>query len=89
MGICLFQGTDTSVEDVMKRAELALRQAKQAGRQGVRYFDPLVEAQVKQRSQRTDGTGKTKRAGYRTAHVERLCMEHDCQRGPKGTEANG
>ena len=51
MGICLFQGTDTSVEDVMKRAELALRQAKQTGRQGIRYFDPLVEAQVRQRSQ--------------------------------------
>ena len=51
MGICLFQGTDTSVEDVMKRSEMALRQAKQAGRRGIRYFDPLVEAQVKQRSQ--------------------------------------
>ena len=51
MGICLFQGTDTSVEDTMKRAEMALRQAKQTGRQGIRYFDPLVEAQVRQRTQ--------------------------------------
>ena len=31
--------------------DLMVEHAKQAGRQGIRYFDPLVEAQVKQRSQ--------------------------------------
>lgn len=51
MGISLFQGTDTSVEDVMKRAELALRQAKEADRGAIRYFDPLVEARVNHRLQ--------------------------------------
>ena len=42
---------DTSVEDAMKRAELALRQAKEAGRGAIRYFDPQVEARVNQRLQ--------------------------------------
>ena len=51
MGISLFQGTDTSVEDVMKRAELALRQAKDAARGAIRYFDPQVEARVNHRIQ--------------------------------------
>lgn len=51
MGICLFQGTDTPVEDIMKRAELALKHAKQDGRKRVRYFDPQVEAQVNHRAQ--------------------------------------
>ena len=46
MGVCLFQGTDTQIEDIMKRAELALRDAKQDGRKRVRYFDPQVEALV-------------------------------------------
>ena len=46
MGVCLFQGTDTQIEDIMKRAELALRHAKQDGRKRVRYFDPQVEALV-------------------------------------------
>jgi EAL domain-containing protein (putative c-di-GMP-specific phosphodiesterase class I) len=51
MGICLFQGTDTQVEDIMMRAEMALRLAKQDGRKRVRYFDPQVEAQVNHRAQ--------------------------------------
>jgi len=51
MGVCLFQGTDTQEEEIMKRAEIALRQAKQDGRKSIRYFDPLVEAQVHQRAQ--------------------------------------
>lgn len=51
MGVCVFQGTDTQVETIMKRAELALVQAKQDGRKRVRYFDPEVEAQVNRRSQ--------------------------------------
>ena len=51
MGVCVFQGTDTQIENIMKRAELALVQAKQDGRKRVRYFDPEVEAQVNRRSQ--------------------------------------
>ena len=51
MGVCVFQGADTQVESIMKRAELALLQAKQDGRKRVRYFDPEVEAQVNRRAQ--------------------------------------
>jgi diguanylate cyclase (GGDEF)-like protein len=51
MGVCVFQGDDTQVESIMKRAELALLQAKQDCRKRVRYFDPEVEAQVNRRAQ--------------------------------------
>jgi len=51
MGVCVFKGTDTQVETIMERAELALRQAKQDGRKRVRYFDPEIEAQVNRRTQ--------------------------------------
>jgi diguanylate cyclase (GGDEF)-like protein len=51
MGVCVFQSTDTQVENIMKRAELALRQAKEDGRKRIRYYDPEVEAQVNHRAQ--------------------------------------
>jgi len=51
LGISLFQGTDTAVEDIMKRAESALRQAKHAGRGVIRYFDPQVDARINHRVQ--------------------------------------
>jgi diguanylate cyclase (GGDEF)-like protein len=51
MGICLFDGANTSAEEIFKRAEMALRQAKQDGRRVTRYFDPVIEAQVNQRRQ--------------------------------------
>jgi diguanylate cyclase (GGDEF)-like protein len=51
LGICQFQGSEASAEDIFKRAELALRQAKQEGRHITRYFDPVIEAQATHRSQ--------------------------------------
>jgi diguanylate cyclase (GGDEF)-like protein len=51
LGICQFQGSEAAAEDIFKRAEMALRQAKQEGRHVTRYFDPVIEAQATQRSQ--------------------------------------
>jgi diguanylate cyclase (GGDEF)-like protein len=51
LGVCLFQGVDTQIEEIMKRAEWTLLQAKQDGRQRIRYFDAQVEAQVNHRAQ--------------------------------------
>jgi diguanylate cyclase (GGDEF)-like protein len=51
MGIGLFHGAEASVEEIFKRAEMALRQAKQDGRHVTRYFDPVIEAQVNHRVQ--------------------------------------
>ena len=51
LGICLFNGSDDAAQDIFTRAESALRQAKHDGRQVARYFDPVIEAQVKHRSQ--------------------------------------
>ena len=49
LGICQFQGSEASAEDIFKRAEMALRQAKQEGRHVTRYFDPVIEAQATHR----------------------------------------
>lgn len=43
IGVTLFLGQDVSVEDVLKRADLAMYQAKSAGRNTVRFFDPTMQ----------------------------------------------
>ena len=49
IGVGLFQGHD-SVEDLFKHADLALYQAKNAGRNGMRFFDPAMQAALDLRS---------------------------------------
>jgi diguanylate cyclase (GGDEF)-like protein/PAS domain S-box-containing protein len=48
MGVCLF-GDNERIEDVMKRADLALYQAKEAGRNNICFFDPALEAAINSR----------------------------------------
>jgi diguanylate cyclase (GGDEF)-like protein len=49
MGITLFRGQLNSIEDLMKQADLAMYKAKEAGRNAFRFFDPHMEATVKER----------------------------------------
>ena len=46
IGITLFADHDESVDELMKRADLALYQAKAAGRNTLRFFDPDMQAMV-------------------------------------------
>jgi diguanylate cyclase (GGDEF)-like protein/PAS domain S-box-containing protein len=50
IGITLFDGNGESVEDLLKRADLALYRAKAAGRGIMRFFDPEMQAAVKARA---------------------------------------
>jgi diguanylate cyclase (GGDEF)-like protein/PAS domain S-box-containing protein len=49
MGITLFRGQLNSIDDLMKQADLAMYKAKEAGRNAFRFFDPHMEATVKER----------------------------------------
>ncbi len=49
MGISLFNDKDT-VENLLKHADLALYQAKNAGRNTLRFFDPAMQAALELRS---------------------------------------
>jgi diguanylate cyclase (GGDEF)-like protein/PAS domain S-box-containing protein len=49
IGVSLFHAGDT-VEDLFKHADLALYQAKNAGRNLLRFFDPAMQAEMDQRS---------------------------------------
>jgi predicted signal transduction protein with EAL and GGDEF domain len=49
IGVTLFRGGGDTVDDVLKRADLAMYQAKGAGRNTIRFFDPVMQAAVKHR----------------------------------------
>ena len=50
MGIAMFHDQDTSVEELLKRADLAMYQAKASGRNTLRFFDPAMQAVVANRA---------------------------------------
>lgn len=50
IGMTLFSGQHQSVDDLLKRADLAMYQAKEAGRNTMRFFDPEMQAAVARRA---------------------------------------
>lgn len=49
IGVTLFRGATKTVEEMLKRAGVALYQAKTDGRNAVRFFDPAIQAAVNAR----------------------------------------
>ncbi len=49
IGASLFQGHRASIDDVMRQADLAMYRAKDAGRNAMRFFDPIMETVVVKR----------------------------------------
>jgi diguanylate cyclase (GGDEF)-like protein len=49
MGLCLFQGQDVSMDDLFKRADTSMYQAKNSGRNAMRFFDPQIQASLEAR----------------------------------------
>jgi diguanylate cyclase (GGDEF)-like protein/PAS domain S-box-containing protein len=50
IGITLFAAHDGSIEDLLKRADLAMYQAKAGGRNTLRFFDPQMQTAVTTRA---------------------------------------
>jgi len=46
IGVCLFHGADPGVDALLKFADVAMYQAKDAGRNAVRFYDPLMQQAV-------------------------------------------
>ena len=46
VGVCLFDGSEKSIEELVQHAEMAMYQAKSAGRNSIRYFDPVMQHRV-------------------------------------------
>jgi diguanylate cyclase (GGDEF)-like protein/PAS domain S-box-containing protein len=50
IGITLFVGNQNSVQELLKQAEIAMYQAKNDGRNTLRYFDPQIQALLSERA---------------------------------------
>jgi len=50
IGICVFRGDEDRLEDVLKRADTAMYQAKSCGRDTARFFDPRMHAALEERA---------------------------------------
>ena len=50
IGVTLFNGSLISIDELMKQADLTMYQAKEAGRNAIRFFDPAMEVAVKERT---------------------------------------
>ena len=49
VGATLFRGDQTSIDDLLKQADLAMYKAKAAGRNALRFFDPDMEVAILER----------------------------------------
>ncbi|KAF0205126.1 MAG: diguanylate cyclase/phosphodiesterase with PAS/PAC [Gallionellaceae bacterium] len=43
IGICLYHGNDDTLEALIEHADMAMYQAKNSGRNAVRFFDPIMQ----------------------------------------------
>jgi len=46
VGVSLFKGQEVTIDEVLKQADLAMYQAKGAGRNTIRFFDPKMQAAI-------------------------------------------
>jgi len=49
LGVTLFNGQESSVEAVLKQADLAMYRAKDSGRDAIRFFDPEMQTAMEER----------------------------------------
>ncbi|MDD2713106.1 MAG: cache domain-containing protein, partial [Simplicispira sp.] len=84
IGVVLFTDGNASADDLMKHADLAMYQAKEAGRNTVRFFDPEMHAAVLNRVT----LEKDLRTGLQEGHLELFYqVQVDAQDRVVGTEA--
>jgi diguanylate cyclase (GGDEF)-like protein/PAS domain S-box-containing protein len=50
IGVVIFDGQDANVDELLKRADVAMYQAKSAGRNTVRFYDPEMQAALSART---------------------------------------
>lgn len=55
VGVTLFQGKESSVEVLLKQADVALYQAKSAGRNTIRFFNMAMQTRIDQRARMAAG----------------------------------
>jgi diguanylate cyclase (GGDEF)-like protein len=70
VGITLFRGNDASIDDLLKQADLAMYKSKDGGRNLYRFFDPSLEAAVKERAAMEDDLQRALYEGQFLLHYQ-------------------
>ncbi len=84
LGIVVFLGTEQSLTELLKKADIAMYQAKDAGRGTLRFYDADMQAAVLARSQRI---ADLKRALAQQEFVLHYQIQVNQQGAPIGVEA--
>jgi diguanylate cyclase (GGDEF)-like protein/PAS domain S-box-containing protein len=50
IGIAMFKGHQDSLDDLLKHADIAMYQAKSAGRNAIRFYDPETQSEIEARA---------------------------------------
>lgn len=50
IGVCLFRNQEITIDELLKRADIAMYQAKNAGRNTLRFYDPTMQAALEARA---------------------------------------
>ena len=84
IGVALFSEADSSVEELLKQADIAMYQAKYAGRNALRFFDPDMQSALAARA-------NLERALRRAIQERQFALHYqpqvDTRRGIIGAEA--
>ncbi|HSN80332.1 MAG TPA: EAL domain-containing protein [Rhodoferax sp.] len=84
MGVVVFLGETEAIEDLLKKADLAMYQSKGDSQNTVRFFDPVMQAQVQAR----ETLGRELRQGVLQQEFVLCCqVQVDAAGVPTGAEA--
>ena len=81
IGVALYQGFRETVHEILKRGDVAMYEAKKAGRNALRFFDPAMQETLERRTQLE--------ADLRRAFAERQFQLHYQKRIGRGGKVTG
>ena len=73
LGVKLFRNREESVDTVLKHADLAMYQAKAAGRDAIRFFDPLMQTNLDKRAALESDLHTALKEGQFEVHYQPQC----------------
>lgn len=83
IGVVLLNACDADAEELMKRADMSMYEAKQAGRNALRFFDPRMQQAVQDRLCLEDEIRQGLKSGEFVLHFQPQMHQH---RGLVGAE---